>query len=33
MYTGLIALAMNIVVAVIANLALGKGSQPALKQS
>jgi SSS family solute:Na+ symporter len=31
MYTGLIALAMNIVVAVIANLALGKGSQPALK--
>jgi SSS family solute:Na+ symporter len=33
LYTGLIALALNVVVAVIANLIFGKGTAPALKQA
>ncbi|VVE37017.1 sodium:solute symporter [Pandoraea aquatica] len=33
MYTGLIALALNVVVAVVANLVLGKGSRPALRSA
>ncbi len=32
LYTGLIALTLNVIVAVIANLIFGKGSQPALKR-